>query len=161
MQAPTAWLWDFGDDSLSTDQNPSHDYENHGYYTVRLRVTGAEGVSVMEKENYIYVDFPIGVENAPQHNVLHPNYPNPFNPTTLIRFDTVQRAHVSLVVYNVRGQRVRTLWNEETPAGYHQVRWGGRNDNGSSVSTGIYFYQLRISGSGPSFRSTRKMLLVK
>ncbi len=90
-------------------------------------------------------------------NELFQNYPNPFNPTTTIKYSISQASSVQLVVYNVAGQRIRTLVNETKPAGTYAEVWDGKNDGGRSVATGIYFYRLKAGG----FSETRRMLLVK
>jgi hypothetical protein len=88
---------------------------------------------------------------------LGQNYPNPFNPETLIDFALPRSAEVSLVVYNVLGAKVRLLIAEQLPAGLHQVRFDGRDDSGTELASGVYFYRLRAG----TFENTRKMVLVK
>jgi hypothetical protein len=88
---------------------------------------------------------------------LAQNYPNPFNPATQIEFTLPKFQHVSLVVYDVLGRKVKTLIDEERRAGQHRVTWAGTNDLGQSVSSGVYFYQLK---SGDLMK-IRKMILVR
>ena len=88
---------------------------------------------------------------------LQQNFPNPFNPSTSIPFALPSRAEVRLSVFNVLGQRIRTLLNGQIEAGYHRLAWDGRNDAGRQAGAGVYFYLLE-SGQ---FRQTRKMTLVK
>ena len=90
-------------------------------------------------------------------NSLSQNYPNPFNPQTTIAFSVKERGLVNLKVYNVAGQLVRTLANEEFAAGAHTKVWDGRNDAGQAVSSGVYFYKL-VSNN---FTQTKKMVLLK
>ncbi len=71
------------------------------------------------------------------------NYPNPFNPVTKIEFNMPQSGHLELKVYNVRGELVKTLVDETRPAGAGFIMWDGTNDQGSSVSSGVYFYEAR------------------
>jgi len=85
------------------------------------------------------------------------NFPNPFNPITDIQYTLPQECKVKLVIYNVLGQKVRTLVNEHQTAGFKTVRWDGRNDKGSQISTGIYLYKLQAG----EFTETKKMLLLK
>ncbi len=89
---------------------------------------------------------------------LRENYPNPFNRRTVIRYELPHTRDVGLHIYNALGQRVRTLLNEQKNAGKHQVIWDGRNDAGSVVPSGIYFYRIIIDGKA---RKPHKMLLVK
>jgi hypothetical protein len=90
-------------------------------------------------------------------NSLDQNYPNPFNPQTTIAFSVRDRGVVSLKVYNVAGELVRTLASEEFTAGAHTKVWDGRNDAGQPVSSGVYFYKL-VSNN---FTQTKKMVLLK
>lgn len=88
---------------------------------------------------------------------LHKNYPNPFNPVTTIRFETQEASHVTLDIYNIDGQRVKTLVDHFVSAGPHSVVWNGTNDNGQQVSAGHYFYTLK---NGTSME-TQKMVFMK
>ena len=88
---------------------------------------------------------------------LHPNYPNPFNPSTNFSIALPVDSKVSLKVYNVAGQLVRTVVNETMPAGYHTVTWDGTNSTGDKVASGVYFYK-RDAGK---FSKTMKMVMTK
>lgn len=93
----------------------------------------------------------------PTAHALHQNYPNPFNPTTVIRYDVARAGAVRINIYNVRGALVRTLVDERREPGRYEVGWGGENNNGQRVSSGVYFYRLSAAG----FTRTRKMVLLK
>jgi len=90
---------------------------------------------------------------------LNQNYPNPFNPTTTISFSltTEDTENTELVIYNIKGQKVKQLVSDQLSAGQHSVVWNGRDDNGKSVSSGIYFYKMKAE----DFEKTRKMILMK
>ena len=88
---------------------------------------------------------------------LAQNFPNPFNPTTDITFSIDRTANVDLSIYNMLGQKVRTLTSGSKVAGTHVLRWDGRDESGSSVSTGIYLYTLTDGSSS----ITKKMALMK
>ena len=89
---------------------------------------------------------------------LNQNYPNPFNPTTNITYNLPDAETVSLVVYNVLGQEMtRLVDNQRQSAGVYWVTWDGRDRSGSKVTTGMYFYQLE-SGSK---QVTKTMILLK
>jgi hypothetical protein len=94
---------------------------------------------------------------VPDRIELAQNYPNPFNPTTTIQYGLVSSGKVKLVIYNVLGQRVRELINENRPAGYHKILWDGKNAAGQAVATGVYIYRLET----PDGALSRKMLLIK
>lgn len=89
---------------------------------------------------------------------LFQNYPNPFNPTTTIQFGLPKSSSVNLEVYNVLGEKVRTLVEGNKSAGYHSISWDGKNDQGTGVSSGIYIYRLSVAGK---FAQSKKMLLLK
>lgn len=96
-------------------------------------------------------------ELIPETAVLESNYPNPFNPSTTIRFGLNQDNYVSLKIYNALGQEVATLVNEFRNAGYHDVVWNGTDNSGNQVTSGIYFYRLNTG----NFVEVKKMLLTK
>jgi flagellar hook assembly protein FlgD len=88
---------------------------------------------------------------------LYQNAPNPFNPVTEIKFDLPKAGYVSLTVFNLLGQEVVRLIETDLPAGSHSITWTGRDDSGSGVSSGIYFYRL----DGAGFSDKKKMILLK
>jgi hypothetical protein len=96
-------------------------------------------------------------EALPTQFALEQNSPNPFNPSTTIRFAVVQGSPVRLMVYNTAGQLVRTLVDRNMEAGAHQVVWNGSDESGRRVSSGVYLYRL-TSAEGAM---VRKMLLVR
>ncbi len=93
----------------------------------------------------------------PDQFILLQNYPNPFNPSTVIRYQLATSTDVELTVYNLLGQRVRTLVNSRKPAGTHQVEWNGKDDDDQKVPSGIYWYQLKTSTSS----QVRKMVFLR
>jgi hypothetical protein len=98
----------------------------------------------------------------PAEYVLKQNYPNPFNPTTSIEFSLPVASTVQLVVYNILGQQVATLINEQRSSGNHSVLWNATDSNGMKLSSGIYFYELRAAGTnGNNFQQIKKMILLK
>ena len=95
---------------------------------------------------------------------LMQNYPNPFNPTTTIRYELSAPSKVLLTIYNVLGQKVRTLVNEVQNAGPQLLVWNSKNDAGSSVASGVYFYRIEaaaVSGFAGRFGVTKKMVLIR
>ncbi len=100
---------------------------------------------------------PTAADDVPQKFSVASNHPNPFNPITTIRFTAPTRGEVSVKVYNIRGELVRTLLNEVVDAGEHPIQWNGTDDQGQAVSSGIYLYS--VVGFDQSI--TRKMTLLK
>ena len=94
---------------------------------------------------------------VPAEFALAQNFPNPFNASTTIAFQLAFASQVELAVYNISGQRVRTLISGSLPAGHHRLQWDGRNDRGEPAASGAYLYQL----SAGDFVATRQLMLLK
>jgi uncharacterized protein (TIGR02145 family) len=88
---------------------------------------------------------------------LHQNFPNPFNPTTTVRYDLPEDSRVRLTVYDIQGREVTIISNDIQPAGFRSIIWNGRDSHGRSVAAGMYFLRLDT----PSYHDTRKMILLK
>ena len=88
---------------------------------------------------------------------LSQNYPNPFNPTTVIEYTLQKKAQVNVDIYNLLGQRVKTLVNEYQSPGSYRIFWDGRNEQDLTVATGIYFYKFEANGVS----QTKKMIMLK
>jgi hypothetical protein len=130
---------------------------------------GQTAIGKSENSNWIYhgfwnplvidwVDVEEGIEAILPHDFsLSQNYPNPFNPQTVIEYALPRDSRVSIVVYNVLGQKVKVLKNEWEEAGYKSVSWDGTNQSGQEIGTGIYFYKITAG----DFVQTKKMVLLK
>jgi hypothetical protein len=97
------------------------------------------------------------ITNLPSGFTVRQNFPNPFNPSTMIEYSLPRLSRVSIEVYNLLGQKVRTLIDRQQPAGSYAITWDGTNDAGSPVATGVYLYRFRAGG----IIETKKMLLMK
>jgi hypothetical protein len=126
------------------------------------------GLEKLPRENYLrhtlvwfenVLDEPIGIDPVAFANNLEDNYPNPFNPTTTIKYSIEDRGQVTLKIYNAAGQLVRTLVNEEQAprAEGFAVPWDGTSNKGEPVASGVYFYQL----TAKNFEQTKKMVVLK
>lgn len=113
--------------------------------------SGGRGVRCINKKVYTSVH---GNDQSivPQKFMLHPNYPNPFNPITVIRYELPTNNRVSLSVYDLMGRRIATLVDERQQAGVHEVSW-----DASGVASGMYIYKLQSD----ELVQTRKMMLIK
>jgi len=96
-------------------------------------------------------------DGLPVEYAVSPNYPNPFNPSTTIKFQLPQAGHVDLVIYSVLGDEVIRLVSDQIEAGYHEVVWDGKNSSGVPVTSGVYLYRF----SAGDYLIVRKMLLLK
>jgi flagellar hook assembly protein FlgD len=104
----------------------------------------------------------VGVDNEDETlpvvaTALNGNYPNPFNPETTISFAVKEAAAVKLDIYNLKGQLIRSLVHEDKAPGHYRVVWNGKDNQGFSVGSGVYFYRMTAG----SYSSTKKMLLME
>lgn len=93
----------------------------------------------------------------PKEFALRENYPNPFNPTTVIEYALPKASQVKIQIYNILGQKVRELVDEPQESGYKMIRWDGKDDKGVEVSSGVYFYRIATG----DFVKSKKMILLK
>lgn len=145
---PTSWSWDFGDGGTSTEQNPVHTYTMHGTFDVSLTV--GNGTS---SDTKTVTDMIVAKKPSPPEDPRYPYCePNPFNPTSTIRFKLSSAQHVKLEIFDLRGRKVKALLDGELATGVHQATFDGR-----SLASGVYFYRL-TDASGVQ---THKMTLLK
>jgi len=97
------------------------------------------------------------VAEMPKEFALHQNHPNPFNPETEIRYEVSKEGRVTLGIYNLLGQRVKTLVHGIVKAGKHTARWEGTDESGKNVPSGVYVYRLEADGT----LVERKMTLLR
>ena len=143
---------------IDTDQKMAHNLKEIKLLEINSG-NGVRNFRVVVGEKSFVTQNNAGVELTPSIMRLFANYPNPFNPETVIRY-TVPEASVSykvmLKIFNVLGQEIATLVNEQKSAGYYEVKW-----NALQQSSGVYFYQLSITDGSKTFRDIKKMVLMK
>jgi predicted extracellular nuclease len=112
-------------------------------------------------DNDIIGHVPVGIEDDQQQIAqdysLEQNYPNPFNPVTRIEFNVPKTGQVKVVVYDILGRQVKVLFNAMAPAGRQTLTWDATNEAGTTLGSGIYFYQLQSE----NFTMSKKMILLK
>ena len=99
----------------------------------------------------------VSVKHMPQKFMVEQNYPNPFNPTTEIQYTLPQPEKVEIAIYNILGQKVKTLLSKSEKAGIHKVVWDATNDAGENVGSGFYIYCVKAG----SYRAIKKMVLLR
>ncbi|OVE78557.1 hypothetical protein BVY01_05115 [bacterium I07] len=124
------------------------DPARQGWFVDEVKITTGSSVSVEERK---------APSLFPERLSIQQNYPNPFNPETTIAYSLPAASKIKLIVFDIYGQEVRTLVNEEKSAGHHSVKWNGLDDSDNQKASGIYLYRIEAD----HFTMTRKMLLVK
>lgn len=155
--AVTKGLWTAGEFVAAVASGHSIEYDGTGngasaWNEAATPTIGAENSNVTSVE-----DEPDGI---PTGFTLEQNFPNPFNPSTIIRYTIPQAVNVAdtrLEIFNVLGQKVRTLVKTQQAAGTYTLQWDGTNDSGNLLATGLYVYQLRAG----EFVEMKKMLFLK
>ena len=109
-------------------------------------------------KNYLAREFDLPIIQPIEINSLRQNYPNPFNPETNISYSVIDNGSVELAIYNIKGQLVKELVRSTMNAGEHNVVWNGKDSAGRKVSSGLYFYKLKLNGKTID---TKKMMLLK
>jgi len=153
------WSWNFGDGNAAAYQNPTHTYDISGTYFVQLYVQDINEL-IDTTSHAIILDESAGSEemsSIPDKFDLHQNYPNPFNPKTKIVFDVPKISKINIEIFNIYGQKIQTLMNNEIQPGLHSLVWDGRDKNEKELSSGIYFYRMRSD----SFFKSQKLILLK
>ncbi len=129
-----------------------------GSYSATNRVVTCPTVSsvLLQQVEKGLVDAPTAAADGtiPTEFALHANYPNPFNANTTIKYSLPNDGKVTILVYNILGQRVITLVDGEKPAGEHTVIWDGKNASGNSVASGVYFYRIQFGNQTQIKRMT-------
>jgi len=126
-------------------------------------IIGSSDICISDGDSlFVYSVGYVGVKeekenNLPQKFTLFQNYPNPFNPNTTIEYYLPKNCKVTLSIYNILGQKVKTLVRGYQKAGYREVAWDGKDNNGREVASGIYFYRLETE----DYIQTKKMVLIK
>ncbi len=134
-----------------------------GEATITLKVENADNPGEFVEQSFTASTMPTGI---PEESLtltgsfgLLANYPNPFNPSTIIPFEVggISRARVRISIYNILGQRVIVLLDKDFTPGVYEVTWNGKNARGESVSSGIYFYEMQTERQ----RMVRRLLLLR
>ncbi len=124
-------------------------------------------IDTSEGEYQVELFFDTNLYNSANNNEISNiirffgNYPNPFNPTTTFSYSLAGESKVVLKIFNIKGQKIKTLIAENQTAGRHQVMWDGTDDNGKKVSTGIYFSHCDIKDDESDYTSVKKIILLK
>jgi mannan endo-1,4-beta-mannosidase len=163
-----AWSW-FGNCNPFWDMTTGGTFETLYDWGLEVAVTDENSILNTSQRPYYIVNGacdPSAVEihaatSRPEGFELKPNYPNPFNSSTVIAFVLNDAAHVVLDVYDLAGRRIVKLMDETVSAGSHAVNWKGMNDAGDAVAGGVYIAHMVVNRDGKTSVQTNKMLLIK
>ena len=122
-------------------------------YKINETVTGSEVIAVFMNSSILNTNS----ENMPDQFLLMQNYPNPFNPNTTIQYSLSKPEYMELIIYDYRGNHIKSLLNGYYNPGLGQVKWNSRNDSGENVAAGIYFYKIETN----NYVKSKKMILLK
>jgi hypothetical protein len=128
----------------------------HGVRNILSKAEDARFVLMVGSEDFL-VSHEHEIPKLPARTVLHQNRPNPFNPSTVIRYDLAEPGRVALRIYDVNGAFVKTIESCHHEPGRYELGWNGDDERGTKVATGVYFYKLTTK----DFTQTKKMLLLK
>jgi hypothetical protein len=142
---------------VSIKITPTESMDYSAAFNVASNDTNNPAVAVNLNADFTNVS---GEETPAYTTEFRGNYPNPFNPTTTIAFSLEKASDVDITIYNIRGQKVKSVLNEKVDAGNHNIQWHGKDDNGNNVGSGIYFMKLDAKG-GSNLSAMRKMILMK
>jgi hypothetical protein len=157
-----------GNYTTTTDENGEYQMEMIiGNYTVSCYLVGYEipeeiEVTVNSGETS-YADFILvpcvqSGETLLQFGIHFTNYPNPFNPTTTIEFSIKHESNIDLSIFNIKGQKIKTIANNDFTKGNHSIVWHGDDEFGEQVSSAVYYYKLNVNGKTAA---VKKCLLLK
>jgi hypothetical protein len=140
-------LTNSGELSWDIPEQPKEQYEISVFVTDSIDTVGTSAIVKVNDVVSIASE-----ESIPDKFSLSQNYPNPFNPRTKIKYGLKKDCKVKISIYDINGNKVETILDDEKPAGYHQVSW-----NAGSVPTGVYFYKIRAG----KFTDVKKCVLMK
>ncbi len=152
---PLTYRWDFGDGTIGSGATAEHTFPQTGVFTIALTVTDGGGLSGTASEQ---VDVSAGVVSAergaelPRVVALHQNHPNPFNPSTVLRFDLPAAAEANLTIFDMLGRPVSRLVNQTMEAGTHEIHFEAHD-----LPSGVYLARLTAGETA----QTRRMLLLR
>jgi len=136
-------VWDIDNDGVLELVYTKYDYPNFANYSLEVFNTGVTSISNNEMPQLKFE--------------LEQNYPNPFNPSTTISYTVNQSENVVLEIFDIKGERIKTLINDFQKPGEYNVTWDGTSNSGGKLASGVYFYSVRTGNSV----ATKKMLMLK
>jgi hypothetical protein len=159
---PSGTVYDPENDGIPLESLGVHEHWNNSTDKQYSRNLGTgEGIELIKVLKYTTTVVEHTNGDIPDTFTLFANYPNPFNLSTTICYSLPTSADIRLNIYNMKGEKVRTLVNQHQSAGTFEISWNGRNDNNVRVTSGIYIYRMEINTGREIDSQSRQMLLLK
>ena len=159
---PSGTVYDPENDGIPLKSLGVHEHWNNSTDKQYSRNLGTgDGIELIQILNNTSTVVEPGKGDTPNTFTLFANYPNPFNPSTTICYSLTTSANVGLNIYNLKGEKVRTLINKHQSAGTFKISWDGCNDKNLRVASGVYIYRMEINTGGRIVSQSRQMLLLK
>ena len=160
--SPSRTVYDPENDGIPLESLGVHEHWNNSTDKQYSRNLGTgEGIELISIINNTTTAVERSNSNIPDSFTLLANYPNPFNPSTTICYSLPVSADITLNIYNIKGEKVRTLINQHQPAGAFEICWNGYNDNNDRAASGIYICRMEINIGGEIVSQSRQMVLLK
>jgi hypothetical protein len=148
-------IWTIAWDARSVH---AEDLDNDGYVDVLSASSMDNTIAWYRNETNTSVNPWKDLQSFPISESMLINYPNPFNPETKIVFSLPESAEVQLDIHNIKGQKIKSLLNDQVIAGEHSIVWNGKDASGKKVGSGVYLYKLNVNGK---IEAVKKCLLLK
>jgi hypothetical protein len=157
---PSGTVYDPENDGIPLESLGVHEHWNNSTDKQYSRNLGTgQGIELIQ----ITDSNPVAAEryDAPEAFTLSANYPNPFYSSTIISYSLERYAHITLNVYNLKGQKVRTLIQQQQAEGSHEISWNGCDDHNVPVTPGFYVYRMDINTGRETYSQSHQMLLLR
>jgi len=160
------WVWAVSTGGSDWDEGHGIAFDGlgHCYVTGRYRSTfNCGSYSLPSSGDWDIFVAKLGNDTSVENEIIPTkmelsNYPNPFNPSTTIEFSIQNNSNVELSIFNIKGQKIKSLLNDQITSGEHSIVWNGEDDSGKKASSGVYLYKLHVNGR---IELTKKCLLLK
>ncbi|MBN2610426.1 MAG: DUF362 domain-containing protein [Bacteroidales bacterium] len=159
---PSGTIYDPENDGIALESLGVHEHWNNSTDKQYSRNLGSgEGIELVQLIDYHPTFIEQSEIDIPENFTLSDNYPNPFNTSTTISYSLKVSAKIMLNIYNLKGEKVRTLINGYQPAGAFEISWNGYNDNNKRLASGTYIYRIEINTGRETVSQSRQMVLLR
>ena len=159
IDSPLEYTWFVNQENVNNpDSTYSYNFVENGVFEIKCVVNDEEYELETIWNITVYMTGIIDIDLIPIETKLVGNFPNPFNPSTTIRYDLCEPGFVKIAIFNIKGQLVKSLVNQTQNAGTKSTIWNGLDNSGNSISSGVYFYYLYFNDKA---HSMKKCIMLK